>query len=60
MENVKAYAIKGAIWVGVIALGLLVFVGQQEATDFLMWVVTTIKELFIGIKTVIINVKNGI
>jgi len=60
MENVKAYAIKGAIWVGVIALGLLVFVGQQEATDFLMWVVTTIKELFIGIKTVIINVKNGV
>ena len=59
MENLKANLIKTSLWIGGIALGLLIFVGQQEATDFLMWVVNTIKDLFTGIKTVFINVKNG-
>lgn len=58
MENVKGRVIQAAIWIGSIALILLVFVGKQESADFILWVFHLIKDLFEGIKTVIVTVKN--
>lgn len=59
MENIKARVIQAAIWIGSIALLLLVFVGKQESADFVLWVFHLFRDLFDGIKTVIVTVKNG-
>lgn len=59
MENIKGRVIQAAIWIGGIALLLLVFVGKQESADFVLWVIHLLKDLFDGIKTVIVTVKNG-
>lgn len=59
MENIKGRVIQAAIWVGSIALLLLVFVGKQESADFVLWIFHMIRDLFDGIKTVIVTVRNG-